>query len=91
MNEAKRSELLGAHGSVVWPLGWHLVFPCSDKLDLSAERNPVACFEYKSHAEEYGRRMWPSTVEILTIGGRWGAYWLHPDGWFRLYPPDTKG
>jgi len=18
---------------------------------------------------------------------QWGAYWLHPDGWYRLFPP----
>ncbi|MFA5265068.1 MAG: hypothetical protein WC378_14685 [Opitutaceae bacterium] len=18
---------------------------------------------------------------------RWGTYWLHPDGWYRLFPP----
>lgn len=21
---------------------------------------------------------------------RWGAYWLHPDGWYRLYEPNQK-
>jgi hypothetical protein len=23
----------------------------------------------------------------LLPGERWGAYWKHPDGWMRLYPP----
>lgn len=23
----------------------------------------------------------------LAPGERWGAYWKHPDGWMRLYPP----
>jgi hypothetical protein len=22
---------------------------------------------------------------------RWGAYWLHPDGWYRLFPPGQSG
>jgi hypothetical protein len=26
----------------------------------------------------------------LSVGDRWGAYWLHADGMMRLYPPATK-
>ena len=21
---------------------------------------------------------------------KWGAYWLHPDGWYRLFPPNAE-
>ncbi len=80
-----------ADPAIRWPMDWHLVFPCGDKLDLTGERRPVACFQHAEHAHEYGRGRWPSFYEVHQIGGRNGAYWLHPDGWFRLFPPTREG
>ena len=28
--------------------------------------------------------------ENMKSGDRYSAYWLHPDGWFRLYPPNAE-
>ena len=28
-----------------------------------------------------------ASCAALLPGERWGAYWKHPDGWMRLYPP----
>ena len=28
--------------------------------------------------------------ENMKSGDRYGAYWLHKDGWFRLFPPNDQ-
>ena len=28
--------------------------------------------------------------ENMKSGDQYGAYWLHPDGWFRLFPPNIQ-
>lgn len=29
-------------------------------------------------------------IDAMKTGERWGAYWKHPDGWMRLYPPSAE-
>ena len=31
----------------------------------------------------------PKCLEIVRPV-RYGAYWMHPDGWYRLFPPNAK-
>lgn len=39
---------------------------------------------------ERSERILKETSTVKVTGDdpslRWGAYWLHPDGWYRLYP-----
>jgi len=28
--------------------------------------------------------------EQLLLQLKWGAYWLWPDGWYRLFPPEAR-
>jgi len=46
---------------------WFAVFPCGDKLDLTASREPAACFKYREHADKYGHRMWPGFYEVEVV------------------------